>query len=287
MPYTVAIRGKGTARTGGRTVTAESFALLRVYTPAAPASGTPAAYSNYVIFSNRNGEIKDKVKVYGHPELGGKGVYINGQLKFKGKPEVRGDIRITGKFKDLRKVGPWPPGAYKREQRVGREPMPVVDLAYYRSIADEIHVGDLKIDGRKHTNTSLQKPRVIFVDGKVELKGKLEGCGLIIATKEVKIAGDVTYGSKDSAWAIISAGKVSIKDDAEVHGGIYAHSVSKKKGSASVSGSAKVFGFLVADQVKVKKNAVIEYDPLLRSMSGLPGGLGATPVVDVVFWGSA
>jgi cytoskeletal protein CcmA (bactofilin family) len=288
MPYTVAITGTGVARMAGRTVPAQSFAVMRVYNPKVPPSGKPDVYSDYVVFSNHNGQIKDSTKVYGHPEYGGKGVYVNGRLRFRGKPEVYGDIRVTGRFHDLRKVGPWPPGQYKRQQRVPREPMPTVDLAYYKSIADEIHSGDLRIDGRKHTNTSLQKPRIIYVDGRVELKGNLEGYGIIVATKGVRIDGDVKYGSSQSGWAIISAGTVKIKHDAEVHGGIYAHSTKKHKARVEVEGNAKVFGWVVADTVKLKKKAIVEYDPGIKNMQNLPGGTAPTdkPVVDLMFWGA-
>ncbi|MBM3475583.1 MAG: hypothetical protein FJX75_20145 [Armatimonadetes bacterium] len=288
MPYTLAITGTGIARTAGRTVPAQSFAMVRVFNPKAPASGSPAAYSNYAVFSNHNAQIKDYTKIYGHPEYGGKGVYVNGRLKFKGKPVVYGDIRVTGRFHDLRKVGPWPPGEYKREQRVPREPMPTVDLAYYKSIADEVYSHDLRIDGRKHTSTSLQKPRIIYVEHDVTLKGNLEGYGIIVAGHKVTIDGDVKYGSSQSGWAIICAGKVKIKHDAEVHGGIYAHSTKKHKGKVEVEGNAKIFGWIVADTVKLKKKAFIEYDPAIRSMDNLPGDMGPSdkPVVDLMFWGA-
>ena len=287
MPYTIAVTGTGVATNGNRSVPAKAFAVLRMYNPNDYASGSPQAYIDYVIFSNHNGQIKDNVKIYGHPELGGKGVYVNGKLDVKGKPIVYGDIRVTGKGHNWKNVGPWPPGQYNRLTKVAREPLPTVDLAYYKSIADEVYKGDFRVDDRHPNGTNWSHPRIIYVDGKVKIKGNFTGYGIIVASKGVEFDGNMMYGSQNSGWAIISGDKVKIKHDATIYGGIYAHSTKKNKGKIEIEGTAHIFGYLVADEVKIRKKAVIEYDPGQKQMKYLPGSMLPTdnPVTDVICWG--
>jgi cytoskeletal protein CcmA (bactofilin family) len=288
MPYTVAVRGVGLANDGPRDVRVEALAVVRMYSPRSPGSGNPASYVPYAVFSNKDGEFKDRSKVIAHPEDGGKGMYVNGKLKIGGKPTLTGDLSVTGKISGLNKLYPKPWGVYKRTQRAAREPMPEVDLAYYRSIADEVYSGDLVLGtGKKATSVDLSHPTVIYVDGKLTIKGKLKGVGIIVAAKGVKIEGDVTYDGGDACWAIISADKVKIKNGAKVYGGIYAHSPKKNKGRIDMAKNSEVVGFVVGDRVKLKKDAKVEWDPRIAPMAGLPGGLpiGGQPLVDVIAWG--
>jgi len=323
IPGTAHIVATGTAGGGGQAneVKTELDSVARVYSAVGSTKIVPTAIFDYAVFSNHNGELKDKIKVYGHPEHGGKGVYVNGKLKLKGKPQVFGDLSVTGKFKtkDQKKLGPWPPGQYKREEKTPRVTMPTIDLAYYKSIAHEVYEGDLKLNGDDAGGITVKKgkkdkkgeefsgdlgtpenPKIIFVEKKLELKGTFTGCGIIVAGKEVKFKDDVVYGSADSQWAILCAGKVKIEGASVIHGMIYAPSSGKEKtdkdgkvkpgkgkGKIEIKDKAQVFGCVIGDSVKLKKDAVVEWDPLLREMEYLPGTLrpGDPPIIDPLFWG--
>lgn len=280
---TTEIRAVGIAKDGTRE---DLLVVLRPeVVPPGPTRYIPAACFKHALFSDHNLTISGNPSVISHSEAGGAGIYANGNINFNGGASViYGPICATGRIFGTTTQVPADAGLY---QYVARIPMPELDIARYESIADLKYTGNkVKFtSGHNASAGTYEDPKIIFVDGSVEMAGNFTGVGMIIATKGIRVTGDCTYGNSNSAWAFLTTGTFTVAGTAQIHGLIYAHNAS---GNAEFigHGTPNVFGAVVADLITITGNYTIEWDGNATQIGDLPGSLreGSAPVVETVFW---
>jgi hypothetical protein len=280
---TAEVRGIGTAKNGN---IEEVFTVLRPEFPPPGGSDTiPADCFKHAMFSDHNLGVNGSPQVLAHPEFGGSGLYANGNIRFDGTSAVvHGPIAATGTIVGTTTQVPADAGRYEHAPRV---PMPTIDLEHYKSIAAVRYTGDpVKFNsGHDASAGTYDDPKVIFVDGTVELAGNFDGVGMIVATKGIKVTGSVTYGTPGSSWAFLTAGTFTTKGTAQIHGLVYAHNAA---GTAEFigTGTPNIFGGVVADVITINGSYTTEWDGEAINIDELPGTARCNypPVVDTLFW---
>jgi len=199
------------------------------------------------------------------PDASGQGgdIYANGDIGFNGTSFTMsntGHIYATG---TTNWVPPQVPGN-NVYQNIAPIPMPVIDLAWYRSHATRIVNGNLNISGGE-----FDLDGITYVTGDVKLAGNYRGRGVIVAAGKIRVSGNVTAitgeaGSEDYALVLMSPRAVSISGNATVEGLVYAHNVDAE---ITLSGNPYIKGAIVADVVTTNGAITVEYDDV---WGGLP-----------------
>jgi len=286
VPGTLQILASGTTKRG--TWRQDILTVLRADWNETDGTVIPSPCFDYAVFSDHNFEMKGNPEIRGHPELGGAGVFSNGNLSFSGSPTVYGAIAATGSITGSPTQIPADAGRYPGHARVA---MPFIDLDHYRSIADEIWGSGGTVSKSGHIDAPLgtfEDPKIIYVDGSLKLTGgvTMTGIGIIVASKGVEVAGNVTYGDPgNDAWGILTAGSFKLTGTATINASVYCHNAT---GDAlfDAAGTANVFGAVVADVVTLKGNYRVEWGGETRGISEMPGATVryGPPAVARVAW---
>ena len=280
---TVEIRGVGISKNGNRE---DLMSVVRPETvDPDDLAAVPAACFSYAMFSDHNFTISGNPSVLSHSELGGAGIYANGNINFNGASSViHGPISATGTISGTTTQIPADAGRF---QRVARVPMPEIDIAKYRSIADLTYTGS-KVRFNSGHNASVgtyADPKVIFVNGSAEISGNFTGIGVMVATNGIKVTGNCTYGDPASSWAFLTTGAFTVAGTAQIHGLVYAHNA---QGSAEFigHGTPNIFGGVVADLITLTGSYTTEWDGEARQIEALPGTTfpEGPPVIETVLW---
>ena len=285
-PRTIQVHATGLTRGGIRQ---DILAVVRADSnQTGGGTAIPAACFNYAVFSDHNFQMNGNPEVRGHAELGGAGVYANGDLSFNGSPTVYGAIAAAGSITGSPTQIPADAGRYPNHARVA---MPAIDLHHYRSIANEVWGSGGTISKSGMITASLgtfRHPKIIYVDGSLKLTGgvTLTGIGVIVASKGIEVAGDVAYGASGSnAWALLTSGSFKLTGTAVIEGSIYCHNAT---GDAlfDAAGTANVYGAIVADVITLKGDYVVEWDGTPARISELPGATveHGPPAITRVSW---
>jgi cytoskeletal protein CcmA (bactofilin family) len=153
-----------------------------------------------------------------------------------------------------------------------KEPLPVIDLNYYRSIATEYYPGDKTFAGNITLNG------VIFVDGSVSISGNISGQGMIVARNGISVTGDVVYQSGSDFLALITPNVIKVAGNVRVDGLLYSHNVQLPT-EVDLLGDVVINGAVIGDNIITKGNVQITYDPRIREISlPLPGATMANAV---------
>jgi cytoskeletal protein CcmA (bactofilin family) len=153
-----------------------------------------------------------------------------------------------------------------------KEPLPVIDLSYYRAIATQYYPGDKTFSGNITLNG------VIFVDGSVSISGNISGQGMIVARNGITVTRDVVYQSKSDFLALITPNVIKVAGNVRVDGLLYSHNVQLPT-EVDLLGNVKINGAVIGDNVITKGNVQITYDPRIREISlPLPGATMANAV---------
>jgi hypothetical protein len=252
--------------------------LVVIKTPVTPVSQC----FDYAIFSDHNLINNNVLTVQGHPELGGRGVYANGYINTTNTTTVYGPIRATSTIGALSKITqvPTTAGLYPM---CAKEPMPIIDLAQYRAIADEVwgNGGTVAFSGKMAPFGTPQDPQIIYVDGVLKISGPLTGCGIIVASGGITITGTVSYGTAGSSWAMMTSGPFNLTNKCTVVGLLYAHNPA---GTAlfKATGEFTLTGSLVADTITLTNKFGVTWDPSVTQLGNLPGDGTGQP--EIVFW---
>ena len=166
--------------------------------------------------------------------------------------------------------------------------MPEIDLNSYRSKADEAlgSGGTVTLaSGASAPLGTYENPKIIYVNGTLKLAGNLTGVGVIVASKGIEITGNVTYGASGSAWALLTAGSLTMAGTTQVQGSIYCHNAT---GTAEFigHGTPNVLGCVVADVVTFTGDYTVEWDGGPAQIWDLPGSVVShgPPVIETVAW---
>jgi len=237
------------------------------------------------MFSDHNFTISGNPSVLSHNELGGAGIYANGNINFNGASSViHGPISATGTISGTTTQVPADAGRY---QHVDRVPMPEVNVAWYRSHADLVYVGNkVKFNsGHDASIGTYADPKIIFVDGSAEISGQFKGVGTMFATRGIKVTGNCTYADPDSSWAFVTTGAFTVAGTAQIHGLVYAHNAT---GTAEFigHGTPNIFGGVVADLITLTGSYTTEWDGQAAKIEALPGTTypSGPPVIETVLW---
>jgi len=282
---TIEVRATGAAKGGNREQ------LLVVLHPdkllgEGPAQPTAAACFNYAMFADHNVTFNGTPQILAHSEAGGAGLYTNGNIRFNGTSAVvEGPISATGKIYGTVTQVPADAG---RNEGVPRIPMPELDLAALKAIADECYTTSGWVgftSGYDASAGTYAHPKIIYVDGNVKIAGNFKGVGMIVATKQIKVTGNCTYANADSSWAFLTSGSFTVAGTAQIHGMVYCHNVT---GDAEFTGNGtpNIFGGVIADVITMSGNYTTEWDGDPCSIQKLPGTtfFEWPPVIDTVFW---
>jgi hypothetical protein len=205
----------------------------------------------------------------GHPELGGAGIFANGNIEFVGSSTTMiGDIYSTGSISG--NTTQQPPEAVQVEY-APQIAMPEIDIEWYRTNCDMYYGADVTLNGG--TLGTWDDPYIIFVDGFVKISGSFQGVGTIVSTDGFRVTGNIDYADGGSALAMLTIGDFRIAGSATVNGLIYAHSVLDDS-SFTGTGTATIIGGVAADVIDVTGTINVEWDPRLKDMQSLPGFQG-------------
>jgi hypothetical protein len=280
---TAEVRGTGIDQNG------HIAEVCTVLTPTYPDPGgsdrVPPACFQHAMFSDHNLLVNGSPQILGHPEVGGAGLYANGNITFTGTSSViYGPISATGTITGTTTQVPATAGRY---ENAPRESMPTIDLAYFKSIADVMYTGDpVKFtSGYDASAGTYDDPVIIFVDGTAQVAGNFTGVGVIVATDGIDVTGSVTYGAPGSSWAFVTAGNFTTKGATQIHGLIYCHNAT---GTADFigTGTPNIYGGVIADVITINGNYITEWDADPLQIAELPGmaRLYYPPVVDTLYW---
>lgn len=217
------------------------------------------------IFSDSPLTLNGSGAVY--PDATGKGgqIYANGDITYHGTSFTmtdQGAIYTTG---DTNWVPPQVPVTSVYEH-IAPVPMPIIDLAYYRSIATTYYSSGKTFK----TSNMAGLTGIIYVNGDVSISGQYTGKALIVATGNIKITGGVTAGDlSQDAIALITTKSVKIAGNPTVDGLVYSHNVTQDA-SATISGNAEINGAIVADVVTTNGGVTVRYRDVWGGLP-LPG----------------
>ena len=202
-----------------------------------------------------------------YPDADGTGgkIYANGDITFNGTSfdmTVDGGIYTTG-------TANWVPDdvpATSVHQGIAPVAMPIIDIAYYESIATATYTGNVRFDDADMVGLS----GVIFVNGDVRISGNYSGQAVIVATGKISVTGNVTAVSPDvDALVLMSPMAIKIAGNSHVDGLIYAHSV-VDEAETTISGSVEINGAIVSDVVRTNGAITVTYSDVWDSLP-LPG----------------
>jgi hypothetical protein len=256
---TVLLVSEGRSRNGE----GEQLRVVLKYMP------TQSPVFGHALYSNHNLKVGGDTVIDGHPELGGAGVFANGNIKYLGGATTTiGDIHATGSISGT--TNQEPPEAVQVEYG-GTIAMPEIDLEWYRANCDTYYADDVTISGA--TLGDWDDPHIIFVDGFVTLSGQFEGVGTIVSTDGFRVTGNVEYADGTSGLALLTTGDFLIAGTVTVTGLIYAHSV-LDDASFTGTGTPTIIGGICADVIDVSGTINVEWDPRLKDIKSLPGFKG-------------
>jgi cytoskeletal protein CcmA (bactofilin family) len=149
---------------------------------------------------NANFRLSGNVTVDGDVEAGG-------NFRMSGSNWIEGDVRYGG---SLTESGSNHVGG-ERTQVDTALAMPVIDLAYYRSIAETIYE-----DGHTLAGHTLLPEGVIYVDGDLHLSGQTEGHGTLVVDGDVQISGDPVHGAS-APVGLLGGARVDLRAQPERH----------------------------------------------------------------------
>lgn len=259
IPDTVLFNSEGRAPNGE----AECIQVVLKYLP------TVSPVFGHALYSSHNLSVGGDTIIDGHPEMGGQGMYANGNIEFIGSnTTVIGDITATGSITGT--TNQQPEVAVQVEYGPNIE-MPEIDLEWYRLNCDVYYGDDVSLSGGALGDWD--DPQIIFVDGFVQLSGTFDGVGTIVSTDGFRVTGNVEYADGDTALALLTTGDFVIAGTAVVHGLIYAHSVLDDS-SFTGTGTPHIIGGICADVINVNGTIEVEWDPRLKDIKNLPGWQG-------------
>jgi hypothetical protein len=248
---------------------------------------------SHALFSDHNLSLGGDTYINGHPELGGKGIYANGNVTYVGNSSTTvGNIEATGSisgntdqqpsaYQDLNGDGDTNDPGEQPAVKVEYGPhisFPEIDLDWYETHADLYYNGTVTLNGG--ILGTWDDPKIIFVDGQVKMSGIFQGVGTIVSTKGFRITGNCEYADGNSGLALLTTGEFRMAGTADVFGLVYAHSV-LSDASFVGTGTPTIVGSVVADTISVNGTIDVHYDPRLKDIKGLPGHKGQ---VDVLAW---
>jgi cytoskeletal protein CcmA (bactofilin family) len=147
--------------------------------------------------------------------------------------------------------------------------MPVIDLAYYESIATSVITPKGKFATLDDDDLS-DISGVIFVKGDLHISGNYSGQAVIVATGTITVMGNVETSSPSTdTLALLSPKAVKISGDSTVHGLVYAHSV-VNDAETTLSGNITVYGAIVSDVVRTNGSIEVYYRDVWKGLP-LPG----------------
>lgn len=256
---TVLLMSEGRAANGE----AEQLRVVLKYLP------TQSPVFGHALYANHNLTVGGDTIIDGHPELGGAGIYANGNIKYLGNSTTTiGDIHATGSISGT--TIQEPPEAVQVEY-APQVAMPEIDLEWYRANCDSYYGDDVSLSGG--TLGDWDDPHITFVDGFVSLSGTFEGVGTIVSTDGFRVTGNVEYADGSSALALLTTGDFMMAGTVTVSGLVYAHSVLDDSSFTGV-GTPTIIGGICADVINVNGTINVEWDPRLKDIKGLPGFQG-------------
>jgi cytoskeletal protein CcmA (bactofilin family) len=218
---------------------------------------------DYALFSDADVRMNGNATVTGD-------VHGNGNVRFNGNANIDGDLSAGGTIRlsgNCHVTGDTTPSV----PRVG---MPVIDLAYYQSIATAIYPDEKSFNG----NFTLDG--IIYVNGDANFNGNFSGSGTIVVAGQARINGNVRLVSPSDAFAIVASGGVRVNGNCTIDGWIYTHNVDVP-GQFQGNGNATINGGVVADVLSVNGNITVHYgEPTVE----LPGEAGAPAQFDAFSW---
>lgn len=203
-----------------------------------------------------------------YPDADGDGgdIYSNGDITFNG---TSFDMTVDGSLYTTGTVN-WVPDdvpATSVHQGISPVPMPVIDLAYYESIATSVFNGNKTFNGSELNGLG---GGVIYVDGNVRISGNYEGQSLIVASGTIRVTGNVQATNPDvDTLVLMSPMSVTIAGNCTVDGLIYAHSV-LDDAETTVSGNVTINGAIISDVVRTNGSITVTYNDVWDALP-LPG----------------
>jgi hypothetical protein len=217
------------------------------------------------IFSNSPLTLNGAGGVFPDADGSGGDIYANGDIVFNGTSflmDPEGSIYTSGTTN-------WVPDgvpATHVHENVAPVSMPVIDIDYYRSVADTIYMGNQTFNDANMVGLS----GVIFVKGNVKISGSYTGQACIVATGRVQITGNVVASNPDDDTLVIMSPKsVMIGGNTRIDGLVYAHSVVEGAG-ADLAGDVEIYGALIADVVTTHGGITVNYRDVWKDLD-LPG----------------
>jgi hypothetical protein len=104
-------------------------------------------------------------------------------------------------------------------------PIPNFNAASYKNDADDVYNGDKTFSGNI-TLGSKDNPKIIYVGGKLDIRGTVSGYGIFVVSKDIEITGDLLIDTPDpngSKLALYTSKKLMINNaNTEVHAQVLA-----------------------------------------------------------------
>jgi len=224
--------------------------------------GTNNPIFDYAMFSDAELRLGGTADVKGN-------IHANANISIKGNPVVDGDVSAAGSISNGGEV------TGTRTPNAPQVPMPTIDLAYYRSIAQTVVSSGYNFGG----STTLDG--VTFVDGNCSINGSFRGKGVIVCSGNVTVNGNATLESlQDDELAIVAAGSVRCNGNCRIEGFVYTHNLDVPAGFTG-NGTADIYGGVAADVIKVTGTLLLEYrEPTLP----LPGDSSAPSQFAAISW---
>ena len=243
-------------------------------TPTVPVAAEPLlsdqqsdVYYHFAVAAGGQIQVEEGTGVTGN-------VHSNDKIDLKPGSQVSGDVSATGEI-----VGD---GTVLGNVLPGVAPVDLPELddpASLLQLADRIFSGDQVL-------TDEVIDDVIFVEGKVEVFGSLDGTGTIIATAEIHLMDGAVGLDGATRLSLISFKHIEVGKDRPIR------AVLRARESVIVEEGAAVEGVIVADQdVTIKKDSAVtfldfdEAPPMVTLVSPEDGAvLDASPTEIVAAW---
>lgn len=244
-PDLVRITSRGEAGSQARTLTA----LVRA------GGGGPF---DHALFSHDAFNFKNDATVLGD-------VQVNGNVQCNGDVTIEGELALSGNL-DNKGTLVATEGIVEGAPEVTP---PELDLQWYRDNAT------IRLPGGTTINGGVYDDGIVFVDGRVVLRGVFSGSVTIVSTGEATITNNVTRVNSDDIIHIISDNKVTVDGAATVEATLWSPlKVEIRGGTVTVSGS------LLGGNVQVEAQNLI----LLCEDFGCPPGTPPSGGLELVEW---
>ncbi|NJL28543.1 MAG: hypothetical protein HC897_11970 [Thermoanaerobaculia bacterium] len=160
-------------------------------------------YHRYVVVAGSTISVEMESDLVGN-------LHCNGTIAIKRDAHVAGDVSAVGTIVDLGTVtGTLTPGA---------PPVPLpalLDETAMRSLADRVFEHDVVL-------TDAVIDDVVFVDGTVQIQGRLDGVGTIFATGDVLLRVSAALPAAGSQISIVALGDVKLAANRRFRGALHA-----------------------------------------------------------------